>query len=164
LVSAANNVSIEIPLLTWARLVFDLRKRGRGNRESGAFLLGLTDGTCLRVRDYVCYDDVDPHAYQGGAIVFHAVGHAALSQHCKTKKMDVLADIHTHPFGDVRQSIIDQRHPMLPLAGHTAMIMPHFGRTPWWSLSGVGIYEYLGNLRWRVSTHDAPPRVRLTLW
>src|ERR1022692_4544341 len=65
----------------------------------------------------------------------------------------VLADVHTHPGGSVYQSSIDQKNPMVPVAGHTALILPHFGRTAWWSLKGIGVYEYLGNFRW--STHGA---------
>lgn len=114
---------------------------------------------------YVCYDDLDPEAYQSGAIAFHAVGHAALWEYCRKKKLQVLADVHTHPGQSVRQSPIDQRNPMIPMQGHTAMIIPKFARTPWWSLAAVGVYEYLGDFKWR--THDAsqkPRRVCLTLW
>lgn len=156
---------ITIPFLLWAALVLDLRKRGQGRRESGAFLLGQQTGNSAKVRKYICYDDIDANAYQHGAIAFHAAGYAALWQRCKDLKLDLLADVHTHPTQDVRQSHIDQRHPMVPVIGHTALIMPNFAHTSLWSLTGVGVYEYLGSFKWR--THDArqaPPRVRLSLW
>ena len=38
------------------------------------FLLGRDDSKPARVTSYVCYDDVDPAAYQKGAIAFHASG------------------------------------------------------------------------------------------
>src|SRR5271166_1302892 len=156
---------LRVPLLLWVRIILDLQRRGKGRGESGAFLLGRQDITSGRVTTYVCYDDLDSQAYQAGAIAFRAVGHAALWEYCRKKQLQVLADVHTHPGQNVRQSHIDQRNPMIPMKGHTAMIVPNFANTPWWSLGAVGVYEYLGDFEWR--THDAsqkPRRVRLTLW
>ena len=146
-------------------MLFDLRRRGGGVRESGAFLLGREDRDPARVTSYICYDDVDPAAYQSGAIAFHASGCAALWRRCKEKQLDLLLDVHTHPGRDVRQSPIDERHPMIPIVGHTAMIVPNFAKTAWWSLKNVGVYEYLGGFKWR--THPASARsrrVKLSLW
>lgn len=98
-------------------------------------------------------------------MTLHAEGYAKLWQHCRERGLQVLADIHTHPGGDVRQSSIDQKHPMIPIAGHTAMIAPHLGRTSIWSLVEIGIYEYLGRYKWRA--HPASKgrrRVSLCLW
>jgi hypothetical protein len=86
--------TIRLPVLLWARLIFDLRRRGAGKGESGAFLFGREGETAPRVTAYVCYDEFDPDAYQHGAIAFHAVGYAALWKHCKTNKLEVLADGH----------------------------------------------------------------------
>jgi proteasome lid subunit RPN8/RPN11 len=155
---------ILISLWLWRRLLLELRRRGDGRRESGAFLLGSIANDAGTVTDFVCYDDLDPDAYQHGAIAFHACGNAAIWKICREKKLDVLADVHTHP-GGVGQSSTDQHNPMLPIVGHTALIVPNFARTAWWSLNQIGIYEYLGDARWR--THragDAKPRLRLTLW
>jgi proteasome lid subunit RPN8/RPN11 len=161
----SDPVFIRIPILHWMRLIFDLRRRGGGKGESGAFLLGRRHGGSARVERYLCYDDLDPNAYGSGAIAFHAAGYAALWQYCREKKLEVLADVHTHPCGDVRQSSIDQRNPMLPVMGHTAMIVPNFARTRWWSLNAVGVYEYVGEFQWRShGTGDTPRRIRLTLW
>ena len=155
---------IRIPIWLWRRLILQLRRRGQGTGESGAFLLGPHCASG-RVTAFVCYDDLDPHAYRSGAIAFHAVGHAALWERCKSKSLRVLADVHTHPSQYVGQSTTDQRNPMIPLQGHTAVILPNFGNTPWWSLDAVGIYEYLGDFKWRNQTmsHGAR-RVMLTLW
>jgi len=154
-----------IAVYLWKKLVLDLRRRGRRRSESGAFLLASVSSTSSQVTSYVCYDDLDPDAYHGGAIAFHAVGHAALWEHCETKGLRVLADVHTHPGSYVRQSPIDQRNPMIPLQGHLALILPNFAHTPWWTLDTAGIYEYLGNFAWRsYSPADGKRPVRLTLW
>ncbi len=163
--SEAAITTIRLPIWLWARLIFDLRRRGAGQRESGAFLLGHNSSNPARVVTYLCYDDIDAEAYQSGAIAFHAIGYAALWQHCKEKRLQVFADVHTHAGADVRQSAIDQRNPMVPIIGHTALVVPHFARTGWWSFNSIGVYEYLGNFKWRAHqpTHR-PRRVKLSLW
>lgn len=165
LVSNSKTSSIQVPILLWRRLLRDLRHRGAGRGESGAFLFGVDGKQPRRATTYVCYDDFDPNAYQRGAIAFHAEGYAALWSYCKDHKLEILADVHSHPGPDVRQSDIDQRHPMLPMTGHTGMIVPNYGSTSWWSLRGVGIYEYLGNFKWTAHSPLAKhPRIKLTLW
>ena len=157
--------AIKIPVWLWASVIFDLRRRGGGVRESGAFLLGRDNRNPARVSTYICYDEVDPKAYQHGAIAFHANGCAVLWQHCREKQVQLLIDVHTHPGPDVRQSSIDERHPMLPVVGHTAMIVPNYAKTRWWSLKAIGIYEYLGSFKWRTYLPSAPGRrVKLSLW
>jgi hypothetical protein len=156
--------TVRVPVLLWARIIFQLKRRGRGRRESGAFLLGPQDSAPGIVTSFICYDDLDPHALSG-AISFHAAGYAALWQHCREKNLQVLADVHTHPGRGVGQSSIDQRNPMIPVEGHTAMIVPNFARTSLWSLSAVGVYEYLGDFNWRVhSASQKPRRVSLVPW
>lgn len=156
--------NIRVPFLLWRRAIHDLRTRGRGQRESGAFLLGVRQGARGFCTGHICYDDLDPNAYQHGGIAFHATGCAALWTLCRERKLEILADVHTHPGDDTRQSPIDQRNPMLPIVGHTAMIVQNYAHAPWWSLRGVGVYEYMGNFAWR--THDPVQarRVQLTLW
>ena len=118
-----------------------------------------------RAISFVCYDDLDPDAYEGGAIAFHAVGHAALWELCEKRGLRVLADVHTHPGSYIRQSPTDQRNPMIPLQGHIALIVPHFANTPWWALDSAGVYEYLGNFEWHsYARADGQRPVRLTLW
>jgi proteasome lid subunit RPN8/RPN11 len=160
-----HNGAIQIPLALWARAIFQLRSSCARKRESGAFLLGPKNGGSTRVTAFVRYDDLDPDAYQSGAIAFHAAGYAALWRHCGERQLRVLADVHTHPGASVQQSWIDQKNPMLPTVGHIALIVPHFARTPWWSLKDVGVYEYLGSFTWRNHPSSvAPRRVGLTLW
>lgn len=165
MVTDADINIIKLPVWLWANAVRDLRKRGAGVRESGVFLLGVLDHPYPRVTSYLCYDDVDPDAYQFGAIAFHASGCVALWKHCREHKVRLLIDVHTHPSSDVRQSSIDVRHPTLPVVGHTAMIVPCYADTPWWSLKATGVYEYLGSFQWH--THPASARnrrVKLSLW
>lgn len=156
---------VTVTLWLWRRLILELRRRGQGRNESGAFLLAPQDSDVNRVTSFVCYDDLDPDAYEGGAIAFHAVGHAALWELCGKRGLRVLADVHTHPGSYIRQSPIDQRNPMIPLLGHIALILPNFSNTPWWTLDLAGVYEYLGNFEWRsYARADGRRPVRLTLW
>lgn len=155
---------IRVPRLLWAGVILQLRQRGAGRRESGAFLLG-EPGDQPKVSGCLYYDDLDSRALKSGAVNFHAEGYARLWQVCRERGMDVLADVHTHPGADVRQSSIDERHPMVPTVGHTALIVPHLAHTTRWSLEAVGVYEYLGSFRWK--THpakDSRRRVTLCWW
>ena len=162
--SASERQPIRIPVLLWSRLLPDVRRRGRGVGESGAFIFGRQMDPSRKAVSYIAYDDFDPDAYQGGVIAFHAAGYAALSKHCREGSLEVLCDLHTHPWRDVRQSHIDQRNPMLPVIGHTALIVPDFGRAAWWSLGDIGVYEYLGSYRWRTHLPGSARRVKLSLW
>jgi hypothetical protein len=43
-----------------------------GRRESGAFLLGERhDGACHVIREFVFYDDIDPHSLDKGIVHFN---------------------------------------------------------------------------------------------
>lgn len=157
--------TVTVPLLLWRRVLLELRARGQGRRESGAFLLGNRHANSGRVTRFVCYDDLDPCAYQSGAITFHAAGYAALWAFCRQSNLQVLADVHTHPGTWVQQSGTDQRNPMVPVVGHTAVIVPIFGAAPWWTMKAAGVYQYLGDFTWRSSSiSDRPQRFRLSLW
>ena len=161
----AANDNIKIPRLTWLRLVSEMRKRGRGRNESGAFLLGKVDTSERRVETFICYDDLDPTALSSGIVTFHGKGFSTLWDICAKNGLQVLADVHTHPSSDVRQSGIDKDHPMLPVKGHTALIMPNFGRTSKWSLSGVGMYVFKGGGQWQSFSNDHPEApVSLCIW
>jgi hypothetical protein len=42
--------------------------------------------------------------------------------------------------------------------------VPRFAKTAWWSLVAVGVYEYLGNFKWRSHPPSPSRRVKLSLW
>ncbi|MDV4179770.1 hypothetical protein R1521_14775 [Rhizobium brockwellii] len=156
---------IQVSVWIWARLVLGLRIRGKGRRESGAFLLGHWTGQLGTVTRVVFYDQLDSHAYENGIIMFHGEGLATLWKICRNSGLEVIADSHTHGNMGTGQSVTDQRNPMIPEVGHTALIFPYFARMAPWSMRGVGVHEYLGNFKWR--RHDKnglSDRIRLTLW
>lgn len=159
-----DSKQIEIPRLLWMRLVSDLRTRGRGSRESGAFLLGKNDESSASVVTYICYDDLDRKALTG-IVEFHRAGFSKLWDVCREKGMKVVADVHTHPGEDVRQSSVDKANPMLPVRGHIGLILPRFGDASKWNLSKVGIYRFEGMGKWEsFKPDDASCPVRLTMW
>jgi proteasome lid subunit RPN8/RPN11 len=156
---------IKIPYLTWLRLVTELRKRGNGCRESGAFLLGKINSSKQCVETFICYDDLDRDALLSGIVIFNGSGFSKLWDICSAKGLRVIADVHTHPTADVRQSSIDKRNPMIPMQGHTALIMPKYGKTSKYSLAGIGIHVFQGQGRWKSFSHNDPDApVSLKLW
>lgn len=161
----AADQRIKIPRLIWMNLVGELHRRGRGRRESGAFLLGRAADEDRRVARFVCYDELDPEALETGIVMFHARGLSALWALCSEQSLEVMADVHTHPTSDVRQSSIDQEHPMLPVKGHVALILPRYGKTSKWSLAGVGMHVFQGGRRWTSTRSDGlDPPIRLCTW
>lgn len=131
----------------WRDLLAGLRERGRGMRESGAFLLGARQGRVARLSSFVLYDDLDPHCLDSGIVRFDGRYFGALWDTCRRDGLEVLADVHTHGFG-VGQSLVDQANPMIAHEGHIALIVPDLART-YASAAEVGIYRYLGSKRWR---------------
>lgn len=159
------NKQIQIPLLTWRKLVSTLSARGSGERETGAFLMGQKGDENGRVVGYLCYDDLDRRALTHGIVEFHRGGFSKLWDVCRAQGLHVLGDVHTHPTRDVRQSGIDMANPMLPVRGHVALILPNYGRSSKWSLAHIGIYRFAGGGKWdafRFDAVDCP--VGLSLW
>ena len=72
---------LRIARMTWLSLVWQLRRRGGGGRESGAFLLGPRMGG--RVSSFVCYDDLDPRSLDTGIIRFDGRGYVPLWKRCR---------------------------------------------------------------------------------
>jgi hypothetical protein len=138
---------IEIPAVLWWQLIRQLRFRGRGEHESGAFLLGQVNSRL--VSRFICYDDLDQFALCTGIITLHARGFSRLWDLCQKEHVRVLADVHTHPTGWTDQSESDRTHPMVAQIGHVALIVPHFAKGNSYSLRGVGVHEYLGDHRWK---------------
>jgi len=150
----ASDKSIRLTWPGWWRLVRELRRRGGGFRESGAFLLGTADAAGGRVRDFVFYDDIDPQALSRGYVQLSGGALNKVWDRCAATGIEVLADVHTHP-GSSGQSPSDREHPMISIRGHTALIIPNFARATF-DLGGVGVYRHLGGRRWIVLPPPKP--------
>jgi hypothetical protein len=132
----------------WRRLLTGLRVRGRGIRESGAFLLGSRDASGRRrIVDFVLYDDLDPHALDTGIVRLDGRHFGKLWDLCKARELTVVADVHTHP-GGAQQSGSDRAHPIIARAGHLALIVPNFAGQPV-KRETLGIYRYGGGGQWK---------------
>jgi hypothetical protein len=132
----------------WARLLVELRRRGEGRRESGAFL--LADAKRLgRVRKIVYLDDLDPECLTG-SISLRGFAYSKLWALCRDGGLRVVGDIHTHPGLAVGQSPVDQENPMIGRAGHLALIAPSFAQGKI-GPRNLGVHEFLGNGRWQSS-------------
>src|SRR3954469_2949152 len=139
--------TLKIPLEFWLNMIGQLKKRGGGERESGAFILGVPESS--RAVRFLCYDDLDEFALETGIITFHASGFVRLWNICQSENLRVLADVHTHPTNWTDQSESDRTHPMVAQRGHFALIVPLFAQRTKRSLNGVGIFEYLGDHNWK---------------
>lgn len=148
----------------WWKLVGQLRLRGRGERESGAFLLGGRARDKALVECFVCYDDVDPNALDTGIVIIRSQGFKRLWAICRSRGLEVLADAHTHGDDAPRQSSTDKRNPVIAESGHLALIIPSFAQISRYGLGRTAVYEYLGSYEWRDWTSTRDQRVRLVLW
>lgn len=137
---------MDIPLSLWRSLIISIRSRGRGIRESGAFLLGAIGGE--RITRFIPYDDLDPHCLDEGIIVFDGRYFVALWKICEEEKLQVLADVHTHSGIWTGQSKLDKTNPMISMEGHLALILPNYAQNHFLDFRGIGIYEYLGDNKW----------------
>jgi hypothetical protein len=144
----------------WSAGAAELRSRTLdGRRESGAFLLGVEEGSSKRILDFVFYDDVDPNALSTGIVHFDGTKFPKLWEICRSKGYGVVADVHVHP-GSYGQSPSDRANPVMPRAGHYALIIPDFG-TRRTEPGGIGMYEYRGEGRWITRTGEGQEFFRL---
>lgn len=144
------DAKLEISQFNWLRLQRMLKRMGRGTRESGAFLLAASGS--MRVKKFVAYDDLDPHCLDTGIIRFDGKGYVLLWDLCGKTGLRVIADVHTHPTDWTDQSASDLSNPMIPRAGHIALIMPRYASSISMGKKGVGIHEYLGEGKWCIRT------------
>ncbi len=133
----------------WLQCLYELKQRGQGTRESGAFLLGRIQNQIRMVERFVPYDDLDPEALDRGYIHFRGEGFPKLWELCRNHQMMVVADVHTHP-GPAFFSHTDRENPMIPQLGHLAVVIPNFASEEFipQSFAEYGIFEYQGNLNW----------------
>lgn len=130
----------------WLGLLSELRRRGGGQTESGAFLLGRREGDRRVFQSAVFYDDLDPKAYSSGVCILYADAFERLWSLCRARGLQVLADVHTHP-GNSLQSEADRRNPMVARPGHLAFIVERFASDPVWR-HRTGVYRYEGSHTW----------------
>jgi hypothetical protein len=130
----------------WSRLVAELGHRGRGRRESGAFLLAKRRTDRRQVTKVVYLDDLDPNCMNGG-IHFDGRAYSPLWDICDREGLVVVGDAHTHPGAWVEQSPIDEANPMVARVGHVALILPHFANRPVRTLD-IGVHQYQGDAGW----------------
>lgn len=131
----------------WDELTAELHRRTEGRHESGAFILGSKDEHGRTASTLVYYDELDPKAYDTSVCVLQADAFARLWDHCGELGLAVVADAHVHG-GGAGQSLCDRQNPMIARAGHIAIILPRMAR-PQVRTWSVGIYEYLGEHKWR---------------
>lgn len=142
-----NYPKLKIKQRVWKKLIKELNQRGQSRRETGAFLLGNKLGNT--VTTFICYNDLDPQAFDSGIIIFNGDGYIPLWEYCTKNNVKVLADVHTHPGEWIEQSSSDMKHPMIAQKGHLALIVPAFATKEGQLLDGVGIHEFLGAGQWR---------------
>tara|TARA_R110000868_G_C10962588_1_gene768672 strand:- start:1860 stop:2294 length:435 start_codon:yes stop_codon:yes gene_type:complete len=124
----------------------ELRRRGGGKTESGAFLLGKRQGDWRQFEKCVFYDDLDANAYSTGVCILYSDAFETLWEICRSTGLQVLADIHTH-CGAAIQSEADRRNPMIARPGHLAFIVECFANNPVWR-HRMGLYRYEGSHAW----------------
>lgn len=155
------------PRITCRRSVWDTgvkeleRRTKRHSQESGAFLLGREENGVKRILEFVFYDDIDPHSLDTGIVHFAGNRLPILWEHCRKRGYGVVADVHVHP-GGYGQSSSDQADPVMPRAGHIAFILPDFAARET-RPGGIGMYEYLGDHRWKTHTKSGTNFFRLTV-
>lgn len=144
---------LEIPRDLYDALVADLARSGAGVKESGAFLLGTLEAGRRCVTSYLLYEQVAPRSHQRHAyIAFTAQEMARAWAHCDAAGLQVVADVHTHPFGPA-QSRTDRAHPIVSMAGHVALIVPNFAHgapEPW----DLGVHVFGGGGQWQSLFRD----------
>lgn len=139
---------LRCPRQVWIAGVKELARRTLGeSRESGAYLLGRErpDGG-KEILEFIFYDDVDPEALATGIVTIRQTALPRLWEICRARGFGVVADAHVHPYG-YGQSESDSENPVMPRAGHIALILPNFARDK--PRPGeIGMYEFLGNDAW----------------
>jgi hypothetical protein len=146
----------------WNAGVAELRERTLGaSRESGAFLLGHKSNR-RTIKEFVYYDDIDPHALETGIVIVDGRKLGALWEHCRKTGREVVADIHVHP-GGFEQSLSDRANPVIAEIGHFAMILPHYARRAT-RPGGIGLFQYLGARQWKNRSREAFPLLHVGWW
>ncbi len=160
---AAPNCRLSCRQSIWRTGLAELHRRGQGERESGAFLLGTRRNGTATIKRFVFYDDLDPGCLHTGIVRFSSAGYPPLWDICRREGLMVVADVHTHEF-EACQSSLDRTNPMIAIAGHVAIIVPWYAQSPV-QKSKLGIYRYLGQHDWVSILDEAAERyLHLGMW
>lgn len=151
---------LEFATGVWPALIEDLRCRGRGVRESGAFLLGRHRAGVRSVAQWLPYEQLDPAALNFEYVRLESAAFGRLWDACSARGLEPVADVHTHPFGP-RQSGSDRKYPMISLAGHVALIVPRFAQGRILPVD-VSVNVYLGGGGWE-SHFEGEAHARIAL-
>ncbi len=141
-----NSIKLQIPQTLWSNMIRELKARGKGLKESGAFLFAKENSNV--VSEFKCFDDFDPNCLTGW-IEFSSEGYVKLWDYCRERQIRVIADIHTHPYANTNQSKLDINNPMIAKRGHIAFIVPCYAQNYGQLLEGVGVYEYQSGFKWK---------------
>lgn len=136
---------ILVPLHLWLKLMYGLKVRGQGKRESGGLLLSKQGKS--KVSKIVFYDQFDKSVSDSGIIEFK--GAVFLFDYLAKENLEILADIHSHPTSNTSQSNSDMKHPIVRIKGHIAIIAPNYARDLIVLPKHCSIYEFLGELHWK---------------
>lgn len=142
---------IHIPKVLWNLTWNGLKERSSGEVEALCIWAGKRDGNGSRVQEVMFLDSINGvEAYP----LFHRISREATAEifkYLSSKKLQIIADVHTHPDEWVGLSKIDREHPLEYRVGFTSLVLPHFGDVEP-SISGLGMHRYLGNLKWHELT------------
>lgn len=144
--SVSERPLLRIRARRWRAMPDELAARGRGHRESGAFLLGHRRGRRPKITHVAYFDDLEPTSLNG-AVHLTTAGYTRLNALCVRLGVEVLADIHTHPGDHIHQSGVDMENPLVALPGHVALIVGHLAQNGA-RLADVGCYRYDGDDGW----------------
>lgn len=148
---------LDISQTNWQALIGELKLRGRGMRESGAFLLGnqANPSEPRKVTAWLNYEELDPRCAKYDYVRIPTEAFPKLWKHCAELGLEVVADVHTHPWGP-RQSASDRAHPMISVSGHLALIVPNFAHGDI-GPEDVSVNVYEGDGQWtsHFGTHAA---------
>ena len=139
---------LDIPRTHWQGLMKELKQRGRGQRESGAFLLGRQGDLAgpRMVSAWLNYEVLDARCAKFAYVRVPSEAFPRLWKHCADHDLQVVADVHTHPWGP-RQSATDRAHPMISVSGHIALIVPNFAYGDI-APEDVSVNVYHGDSQW----------------
>lgn len=137
----------------WSKLIRGLKKRSKGIRESGAFLLSKPgSGMIDRI---VFYDQFDKSVSDTGIIQFK--GGYDFYIYLEKNALEVFADLHTHPTEATNQSWSDRNHPMIRTKGHIAIIAPEYANNIFLMPKDCSFYKYKGEYKWDKFPKSSPP-------